>query len=226
MKRFEEELHALFQSTLFNWDGPGRACLDPFYADSARLLKLIDRLALHLGLCLEWTKRIDLVADASPDELVRRHVLDSVCAYAALSALCPHQLRFGTVVDVGSGAGFPGLVFAALSLDTPVVLIEPREQRAMFLKEARRRMQLPTVDVRAERFQDFDPGHTHKVRLVVARALGNYVEYATVASSILGPEGVAAVLAGPLFKEDTVRSLDYQLPDGAERRKIAVLAEL
>lgn len=223
MKRIDELLRATLGEPLQSWIGPGRSALEPFLVPGELQHRLVERLSVHLELCIAWTKRVDLVADASPELLVRRHLLDSICAFAALAEAVPDQLTAGPVLDVGSGAGFPGLVLAALSPETSYILLEPREQRATFLKEARRRMALPLVEVRSERFEQLRLPPARAPRLVVARALGNYQQYERVAFSLLAHGGAAAVLAGPSFAQLGARILDYELPEGGDHRRIAIL---
>ena len=87
-----------------------------------------DRLAAHLDLLLRWQRRINLVGTATLGDPWRRHVLDS----AQLAPLIPSGAR---IADIGSGAGFPGLVLALLGTG-PVTLIESDARKAAFLREA------------------------------------------------------------------------------------------
>ena len=83
-----------------------------------------------------WQKAINLVSRTTMGDVWRRHVLDS----AQLKPLIPAEAK--TLVDLGSGAGFPGLVVAALRPDLEVTLIESDARKAAFLGEAARRMTL------------------------------------------------------------------------------------
>jgi 16S rRNA (guanine527-N7)-methyltransferase len=83
-----------------------------------------------------WQKAINLVSRTTMDDVWRRHVLDS----AQLKGLIPEGAK--TLTDLGSGAGFPGLVVAALRPDLDVTLIESDARKAAFLGEAARRMTL------------------------------------------------------------------------------------
>jgi 16S rRNA (guanine527-N7)-methyltransferase len=83
-----------------------------------------------------WQKAINLVSRTTMGDVWRRHVLDS----AQLKSLIPAEAK--TLVDLGSGAGFPGLVVATLRPDLEVTLIESDARKAAFLGEAARRMTL------------------------------------------------------------------------------------
>ena len=96
---------------------------------ASRLEALVDTLE-------RWQKAINLVGRTTMGDVWSRHVLDS----AQLAALIPEGAK--TLTDLGSGAGFPGLVVAALRPDLEVVLIESDARKAAFLGEAARRMTL------------------------------------------------------------------------------------
>jgi len=90
-----------------------------------------ERLEAYVALLTKWQARINLVAPATLPEMWRRHVLDS-------GQLLAHMMdRSGPVLDLGSGAGFPGLVLAIMGRDD-VVLVEADSRKAAFLREAAR----------------------------------------------------------------------------------------
>src|SRR5216684_8558303 len=95
-----------------------------------------NRLEALVSTLERWQKAINLVGKATMEDVWRRHVLDS----AQLKGLIPDEAK--TLTDLGSGAGFPGLVVAALRPDLEVTLIEADARKAAFLGEAARRMEL------------------------------------------------------------------------------------
>jgi 16S rRNA (guanine527-N7)-methyltransferase len=110
-----------------------------------------------------WQKAINLVGKATLEDIWVRHVLDS----AQLVPLIPQAAQ--SLVDLGSGGGFPGLVLAALRPDLDVTLIESDARKGAFLAEAGRRMSLkkqPKVVV--SRVESAPPT---KADVVTARAL-------------------------------------------------------
>ena len=116
-----------------------------------------ERLSRYLDLLASWNERTNLTAartaTARVDLLVR-----PVAAVA-------QRLAAGTLLDIGSGNGTPGLVLAALRPDVRATLLEPRRRRWAFLREAARAMEL-AVDVRRQRHDEFDgpPASTVTVR--------------------------------------------------------------
>jgi 16S rRNA (guanine527-N7)-methyltransferase len=108
----------------------------------------LDQLRVHYDLLIRWNARINLTSVRDPDEMLRRHFAES----AYLKKVLP--LGPGTLVDIGSGAGFPGIPVKILSPETRVVLVEAVQKKAAFLKEVARMIGLAGLEVFAGRFED------------------------------------------------------------------------
>ena len=93
------------------------------------------QLSIYLELILKWNARINLTAIRTPEEIVRRHFGESLFAGMRLGA-CQ------TLLDFGSGAGFPGLPIQLLRPDVAVTVAESRSRKAAFLHEATRSLNL------------------------------------------------------------------------------------
>ena len=94
------------------------------------------QLSIYLELILKWNARINLTAIRTPEEIVRRHFGESLFAGLRLGA-CQ------TLLDFGSGAGFPGLPIQLLRPDVAVTVAESRSRKAAFLHEVTRSLDLP-----------------------------------------------------------------------------------
>lgn len=105
----------------------------------------------------------NLIAASTLDTLWARHFVDS----AQLVPLASDASR-GTWLDVGSGAGLPGLV-AAILLDRPVMLVEPRTRRVEFLRHVVSELRLPRVTVQQSKVESYRP--TNRAAIVSARAV-------------------------------------------------------
>ena len=131
----------------------------------------LDRLKIHVDLLRDWSARHNLVSQRSLDDVWRRHVWDS----AQLTAFVPRNAT--KIADLGSGAGFPGLVLAALLRErVSVTLYEATRKKADFLQVAAKAMDLE-VEIRNVRIEDV-PNRPFDV--VVARALaplGGLLDY-------------------------------------------------
>ena len=139
--------------------------------------RLFDQL---VGLLTRWQRVKNLVGPATLATVWTRHVADS----AQLPALVPHGLRW---VDLGSGAGFPGLVIAILLRDrdgAEVHCVESNSRKCAFLREVARTLSLPVV-VHDGRIEDVLPTLAGRVDVVTARALAPLVDLLTMSSGLL-----------------------------------------
>jgi 16S rRNA (guanine527-N7)-methyltransferase len=107
-----------------------------------------EKIQLYIGLLLAWNKKISLTKYVDPIEIIKFHFGESLFVLNSL------QLAEGTLADVGSGAGFPGLPIALLSSSLDVSLIEANGKKAAFLSEVVRRLGLRNVKVLNTRMED------------------------------------------------------------------------
>lgn len=139
------------------------------------------RLARYLALLERWGATHNLVAETTPEKLVGRHVLESLAALQALPT------RPGLLVDVGSGAGLPGVPLLCAASGWRGVLVEPRQKRWAFLRLVIRELRLDAEAVRV-RFQDLPPT-PEGISVICARALGRHGELLRWARSRLAGGG-------------------------------------
>lgn len=141
--------------------------------DRAKALKLtpvsddaLARLDKYAALLIEWQSRINLIAPSTLPQLWTRHIADSL----QLLRLAPDAKIW---VDLGSGAGFPGIPIACAVAQTPgaqVHLVESNGKKAAFLREAVRITGAP-AQVHAERIENYGESYAGKTDVVTARAL-------------------------------------------------------
>jgi 16S rRNA (guanine527-N7)-methyltransferase len=161
-------------------------------ADRAHALALVpvsretaDRLDRFVAVLLRWQQQINLIAPSTELNLWIRHVADSL----QLLALAPKARVWA---DLGSGAGFPGVVIACALADVPdarVYLVETNPKKIAFLREAVRATGAPAI-VHAGKIEDFATSPPEPVEVVAARALAPLPK-------LLG-------LAAPLLKDGAV----------------------
>lgn len=127
----------------------------------------LDRLARYHALLTEWNARIDLTAVLEPEEMVDRHYLDSAAPLAL--GLIPQGAR---VIDVGTGAGLPGIPLCILRPDLRVTLLDAQRKRVTFLQAAIEALDLPAqaVHMRAEDAAR-DEAHREAYDVAVSRAV-------------------------------------------------------
>jgi len=141
---------------------------------------IISRLQSFADLLAHWNTRINLISRHDLADLWQRHIADSL----QLIPFMPDELS--SAIDLGSGAGFPGLVLA-IATGIPFTLIETDQRKAAFLSEAARLTNAP-VRIRNARIEDVTSPRT---RLLTARALAPLPTLLTFADTFLAPDGIA-----------------------------------
>ena len=161
--------------------------------------ELLGALLVYLDLLLKWNARTNLTAVREPREIVRRHFGESFL----LARLCPEGAR--TVLDLGSGAGFPGLPLQLAWPDLQVTLAESQGRKAAFLREVIRELRLPT-EVWAGRAEERIG--SRQIDLVTMRAVDR-MEQAVALAERMAPGLLLLATAGDLRRwgVDVVRSV-------------------
>jgi 16S rRNA (guanine527-N7)-methyltransferase len=158
----------------------------------------ISALEAYAGLLRKWQKAINLVSGATLDDLWRRHFLDS----AQLLPLLP--AGDGHINDLGSGAGFPGLVLALLS-GRPINLVESDQRKAAFLSEVARATGCAgRVQIHAVRVEALKPWISP---VVTARALADLTQLLDWASPFLSTASVCIFPKGAKAEEELTAAL-------------------
>jgi 16S rRNA (guanine527-N7)-methyltransferase len=171
-------------------------------------------ISIYIDLLVKWNAHISLTAVRKPEEIVTRHFGESIFAARHLfpaerSAGIDPGSRFQApaqhVIDLGSGAGFPGLPIKIWATRVHLTLIEANQKKATFLREAIRSLKLTGADVFSGRAEDF-PGP--KGSLVTLRAVERLEVILPVAARLAGSDGRMAILVG----EAQVRGIRETLP--------------
>jgi 16S rRNA (guanine527-N7)-methyltransferase len=159
----------------------------------------LELLSDYLDLLLRWNARVNLTAVRDPNNIVTRHFGES---FFAARHLLPAS---GTLraVDLGSGAGFPGLPLKMFTPTIALTLVESNQKKAAFLKEATRALGLMNVNVYAGRAEDF----SSTADLVTLRAVDRYERALETAPRLVAPGGRLALLIGSPQAERTPQLL-------------------
>jgi len=182
----------------------------------------IKHLGRHVDLLLKWNKSVNLTAITDPDEVAEKHVLDSLAVVPVLPS--------GSLLDAGTGAGFPGIPVAIARPDLEVALVDSVQKKVAFLKSALAELRLPKVKAYAVRLEG-NPSREElpRVHAAVARACANPEEWLRLAEQYVLPGGVAVCMLGP---SDPVparagaltlqQELAYGLPYSGAQRRLAI----
>jgi 16S rRNA (guanine527-N7)-methyltransferase len=159
--------------------------LQPFIQLDETRLRAI---STYIDLLLKWNARINLTAIRKPSEIVQRHFGESL--FAARHLL--EQKLPQTAIDLGSGAGFPGVPFAMVAPEAQVTLIESQQKKATFLKELIHVLGLKNAKVFSDRAENF-PGTAD---LVMLRAVEKFEQALRMAIRLTNAGGRIALMIG------------------------------
>ena len=149
---------------------------------------LIEQLRTYQAMLLHWNKTVNLTAITEPDKIVTHHLLD---------ALAVHEFIIGQrVLDVGSGAGLPGIPLALINPDKDFILLDSNGKKTRFMTQTRIELGLENVTVVKSRIEDYDDRVDH----VISRAFSNLVEFARVCLRLLEKNGSLLAMKGPGYE--------------------------
>ena len=172
---------------------------EDFAARTGVSRETLSRLKAYADLLTDWNARHNLVAKSTLPDLWHRHLWDS----AQLAPLIPETAR--TLADLGSGAGFPGLVLAAMRPELKVTLHEATTKKCAFLQAAIERMDLK-VEVRNARLEDLPP---QPFDVVTARALAPLPLLLDYAHRFTAPNSVCLFLKGQNVGSELTEAAKY-----------------
>ncbi|NIP17573.1 MAG: 16S rRNA (guanine(527)-N(7))-methyltransferase RsmG [Xanthomonadales bacterium] len=138
---------------------------------------LIDRLVAYAGSLRRWAGSYNLVAPGDLVQLVPRHLLDSLSIHP--------YLPDGRMLDVGSGAGLPGVPLAIVRPDLAVTVLDSAGKKARFMRHVKRELGLRNLEVEHARVQDLRPDRSFDA--VVSRAFSTLGEFARAVRHLAGP---------------------------------------
>jgi 16S rRNA (guanine527-N7)-methyltransferase len=165
--------------------------LAPFLPGAEPSPQLLSQLDAYLDLLLRWNARVNLTAVRDPEQIVTRHFGESLFAGEVLQRNADFR-RDGTLADVGSGAGFPGIPIKLLVPGLELTLIESQNKKATFLREIVRALELPRVNVFHGRAEQWD-GSADTVTL---RAVERFERALPVAAGLVREGGLLCLLIG------------------------------
>jgi 16S rRNA (guanine527-N7)-methyltransferase len=163
-----------------------------FSRDSGVARETLRLLTIYVDLLIEWNERVNLVAPSTLPDVWRRHVWDS----AQLIPMIPRETKI--IVDIGSGAGFPGLVLAIMLGGPTVHLIESTQKKCRFLEAVAAATGAP-VEVHWARAEDVKG---LKADVITARAVAPLDRLLALAHPFFGPATIGLFLKGRSLNDE------------------------
>ena len=146
----------------------------------------VDRLLGYLGLLAQWSRAFNLTAVRDPAEMLTRHLLDS---------LSVRRYLYGErVLDLGTGAGLPGLPLAVCESDRHFTLLDGNGKKIRFVRQAAMELGISNLEAVHCRIESYRPGH--KFSTIACRAVSAIYEIHAQAVPLLGAPGRLLVMKG------------------------------
>lgn len=149
-------------------------------------LEQIDQLLAYVDLLDKWNRVYNLTAVRESERMLSYHVLDSLAALPHITAR--------RVLDVGSGGGMPGILFAILRPDWQLTLLDANHKKTTFLKQAVIELGLSQVEVVCDRVEAYQPAD--KFDVITSRAFAELNEFICLTRHLLTTDGYWAALKG------------------------------
>lgn len=182
----------------------------------------MDQFSVHAEQLLAWTRKCNLTAITDPEEIAVKHFVDSLAPAAWID---PAE----SLLDIGSGGGFPGIPLKILMPDLNLTLIDASRKKVSFLNHLIRVLKLDAaraVHVRAEDLAPNKPAECFDT--IVSRALGPLNEFVQMALPLLKPEGVMIAMKGRIDSNEieSVRQVHWMVGKQGRREPVSVVIQI
>jgi 16S rRNA (guanine527-N7)-methyltransferase len=157
----------------------------------------IEKFAIHAVELMKWNQKTNLTAITDPFEVAVKHFLDSIVPVKIIPSNA-------SLLDIGSGGGFPGIPLKISLPSLSVTLIDASRKKVSFLKHIIRILELKNIDalhIRAEEFAN-KPGIAKTFDVIISRALSSMTSFALTALPFLKKEGVIIAMKGNVSGDD------------------------
>lgn len=165
----------------------------------------VEQLATHFALLVHWNRKINLTSLRRPEAIAVRHFEESLFLTKVVN------VGTGLLIDVGSGAGFPGLPVKIACPAITAVLLEPNKKKTAFLKEVIRHCGLEGIEVRSERLEEAAQGAlAGRASFVTMRAVALTADLLVDLKKLLAPDGRLALFLGETDARALTASTEMQ----------------
>ncbi|MDD6272939.1 MAG: 16S rRNA (guanine(527)-N(7))-methyltransferase RsmG [bacterium] len=193
----------------------------------------LSNLSEYKNLLQMWNKKFNLTTIISDDEIYLKHFFDSLCLVKCVN------LNNQTLLDFGTGAGFPGMVLAIVFNNLNVTLLESNSKKISFLNEVKGKLKLSNVTIVNERVEVYGRKNKEIFDIVTCRAVSNLNIILELSSSLVKINGLFVPMKSNVSKElsdckdnisklsyDLIDTLEYELPKEMSKRTILVFKKI
>lgn len=153
----------------------------------------IGTLTAYCELMAQWNRAYNLIGARTLPEIVSRHVLDSL----ALSGLLPAQAS--RILDLGTGAGLPGLPLAVIHPEHEFTLLDRNRKKTRFVRQAQLALGISNIEIVTDEANHYRGG---PFGCIMARAVGSLVELVQCSTHLIAADGVYLLPKGPAFEQE------------------------
>jgi len=157
-----------------------------------------DQFATHAILLKEWNQKINLTAIDSPMDMAVKHFLDSIIPFS-------HLTPGSRLLDVGSGAGFPGIPLKVMLPSLSVTLVDATRKKVSFLNHVIQQLHLSGISAIHSRVENLGREREGTFDIIVCRAFSSLTDFAEKSLPLLAPDGLLMAFKGKNLEPDLNR---------------------
>ena len=176
----------------------------------------VKKFSQYLELLVQWNQKINLTSLKTPQEMIIKHFLDSISCIKVINKYGDKKII--KVIDVGTGAGFPGLPIKIICPSIKLSLLEARKKKAMFLEKATEKMNFQQVKILNGRVETFGKGanYREKYDIAISRAVARLNVLSEYCLPLVKVGGLFIAQKGRSYREETDKSLKVVQSLGGE----------
>jgi len=169
----------------------------------------------YMNLLIEWNEKINLTAIVEPKEIILKHFMDSL-------TIIKHIEQNKTVIDIGTGAGFPGIPIKIMREDLKITLLDSLNKRINFLDEVIQKLELKNITAVHARIEEYakNKQYREKYDIVTSRAVANLTTLSEYMLPMVAVKGMAICMKGSEVNEEILKSKNSIKLLGGEISKI------
>ncbi len=195
----------------------------------------IEKFYIYMNLLLEWNQKINLTAITDCDEIIIKHFIDSL-------TICKYLKKESSVVDVGTGAGFPGIPIKIVREDLNIILVDSLNKRIRFLEEIIKKLELENIKAIHSRAEEFGRNikYREKFDYATSRAVANLSTLSEYLIPLVKIKGKVISMKGSTIDEELEESKkainvlggkilnidEFNLPSSDIKRNIVIIEKV
>ena len=151
----------------------------------------------YMNLLLEWNEKINLTAITKEEDVILKHFIDSI-------SINKYIQEHNKIMDIGTGAGFPGIPLKIINPNTEFILVDSLNKRIQFLEEVKKELCLEKIQLIHSRVEDLakNKNYREKSDAIVSRAVANLRVLVEYMLPFLKKDGICICMKGPNIKEE------------------------